>query len=140
VTAAIQRLTRNKTMPTPDEPLLQFIARINAHDTGGIVALCTVDHVFIDSLGNRISSAAQLAQGWNWYFAMFPDYRIEIQTVAVKGDTVLACGLASATHAPTGIAWSIPAAWRAKTANGGIAEWQVYADNKPVHELLARAA
>jgi uncharacterized protein (TIGR02246 family) len=117
-----------------------FVARINAHDAAGVSDMCTSDHVFIDSLGNRMSGAAQLAQGWSWYFAMFPDYAIEIQTVAVQDDTVLACGSASATHAPTGKAWSIPAAWRAKIANGRIAEWQVYADNKPVYELLAGSA
>jgi uncharacterized protein (TIGR02246 family) len=127
-------------MSIAGELFQQFTARINAHDTAGVVGLCTADHVFIDSLGNRMSGAAQLAQGWNWYFAMFPDYRIEIQTVAVEGDTVLACGLASATHVPTGKAWSIPAAWRAQTANGRIAEWQVFADNKPVYELLAGQA
>jgi ketosteroid isomerase-like protein len=126
-------------MSNADQLLRQFIARINAHDAAGVIGLCTADHIFIDSLGNRMSGAAQLAQAWNWYFAMFPDYRIEFQTLVAEGDTVLACGAASATHAPTGTAWSIPAAWRAKIAYGRIAEWQVYADNKPVYELLARS-
>jgi ketosteroid isomerase-like protein len=125
-------------MSNLDSLLRQFVARINAHDAAGLVQMCTADHVFTDSLGNRMSGTAQLEQGWDWYFAMFPDYRIDIQTVAVAGATVLACGIASATHAPTGGAWSIPAAWRANIANGHIAEWQVYADNKPVYELLAR--
>jgi ketosteroid isomerase-like protein len=127
-------------MTNADSLFLRLVARINAHDTAGVVELCTADHVFIDSLGNRMSGAAQLEQGWNWYFTTFPDYKIEIQTVAAQGDTVLACGSASATHAPTRAAWRIPAAWRAKIAHGLVSEWQVYADNKPVYELLARSA
>ena len=44
--------------------LRKFVARINAHDPSGIIALCTIDHVFIDSLGSRLSGHKQLAQGW----------------------------------------------------------------------------
>ena len=42
------------TMPHSTEAiaaLQKFVARINAHDPIGIMALCNVDHVFIDSLG-----------------------------------------------------------------------------------------
>ncbi|HXO18706.1 MAG TPA: nuclear transport factor 2 family protein [Thermoanaerobaculia bacterium] len=115
----------------------EYVARINAHDASGIVALCTPDHVLIDSLGSRLSGHARLEQGWRGYFALFPDYRIEIQEMASAGDLVLACGLAAGTHAVSGAAWRIPAAWRAKVINGHVAEWQVYADNKPVYEILA---
>jgi ketosteroid isomerase-like protein len=65
--------------------LKKFVARINAHDPSGIIALCTSDHVFIDSLGSKLSGHKQLEQG---------------------------C----------------------------IAEWQVYADNKPVYELFSHHA
>ena len=118
----------------------EYIARINAHDASGIVALCTPDHVFIDSLGSRLSGHTRLEQGWHGYFALFPDYRIEIHGMASAEDLVLACGLASGTHADSGAAWRIPSAWRAKVINGQVAEWQVYADNKPVYEILSRSA
>jgi ketosteroid isomerase-like protein len=117
-----------------------FVGRINAHDVAGVTGMCAPEHVFIDSLGNRMSGAVQLDQCWRWYFSMFPDYSIEIQALAARGDTVLACGFAAATHAPTGKAWSIPAAWRATIKDGRVAEWQVYADNKPVYDLLAPQA
>ena len=120
--------------------LERFAAYINAHDPSGIVTLCTDDHVFIDSLGSKLSGLALLEKGWMGYFSLFPDYRIDIQSMASEENLVLACGFASATHAPTGVAWRIPAAWRAKVAAGRIAEWQVYADNKPVYELLSRNA
>jgi ketosteroid isomerase-like protein len=118
--------------------LRAFVACINAQDAAGIVAHCTDDHVFIDSLGSKMSGLARIEQGWAGYFALFPDYRIEIESVATDQDLVLACGFASATHGPTGVAWRIPSAWRARIVDGRVAEWQVYADNKPVYELLSR--
>ena len=51
--------------------LKKFVARINAHDLGGIIALCTTDHVFIDSLGSKLLGHKQLKHGWSGYFASF---------------------------------------------------------------------
>jgi ketosteroid isomerase-like protein len=118
----------------------EFVRRINAHDPKGIVSLCTVDHVFIDSLGSQVSGHERLEQAWSGYFALFPDYRIEVETAASQNKVVLACGFASATHAASKKSWRIPAAWRAVVRDSQIAEWQVYADNKPVYELLSQTA
>jgi ketosteroid isomerase-like protein len=116
----------------------EYVARINAHDARGLVALCTADHVLIDSLGSKLSGSDRLARGWLGYFALFPDYTIEVEALAASGDLVLAAGFAAATHFPSGAAWRIPAAWRARVTGGLLAEWQVYADNKPVYEILSR--
>jgi hypothetical protein len=35
--------------------------------------------------------------------------------------------------------WRIPASWLAVVENGLVKEWRVYADNKPVYDILARA-
>jgi ketosteroid isomerase-like protein len=123
-----------------EKAVREYVARINAHDASSIVALGTADHVFIDSLGSRLSGRTRLEQAWQGYFALFPDYRIEIHGMVSAGDLVLACGLAGGTHAPSGVAWRIPAAWRAKVIDGRLAEWQVYADNKPVYEILSKRA
>ena len=120
--------------------LQKFVARINVHDSSGIIALCTADHVFIDSLGSRLSGRERLEQAWNGYFALFPDYRIEVESAASQHTLVLACGFATATHPASQKAWRIPAAWRAIVKDGQIAEWQVYADNKPVYQLLSQRA
>jgi ketosteroid isomerase-like protein len=56
-----------------------FADRINAHDTQGLIALMSPDHVLIDSLGNKFTRPA-IAAGWAAYFAMVPDYRIRIST------------------------------------------------------------
>lgn len=117
-----------------------FVTRINAHDPKGIIALCTADHVFTDSLGSKLCGLDQLEEGWRTYFSLFPDYQIEIESVVWRDTLVLACGFASATHAPSQTSWRISAAWRAVVANGRISEWQVYADNKPVYELLSHQA
>jgi ketosteroid isomerase-like protein len=115
----------------------KFVAAINAHDPKAIIALCTDDHVFTDSLGTQFTGLSQLEQGWGFYFSLFPDYRVEVQSMLAEQDLVLASGFASGTHAATGIAWRIPAGWRLRIRDGFVAEWQVYADNKPVYELLA---
>ncbi len=53
---------------------------------------------------------------------------------------VLVTGAASATHGPTGRTWRITAAWRALVSGQLIAEWQIYADNKSVYEILSGKA
>jgi len=113
-----------------------FIARINARDARGLVALCTPAHVFVDSLGGRLSGRVSLERGWAGYFSLFPDYRIEVERMMSDGERVLLHGWAAATHGKSGRSWRIPAAWRAVVAGELIAEWQVYADNKPVYEIL----
>jgi hypothetical protein len=120
--------------------LEKFVARINAHDPKGIVALCSADHIFIDSLGSTLSGCERLEQAWAGYSSLFPDYRIEVDAAVSEGALVLACGFASAIHAKSRKAWRIPAAWRAIVRDAEMVEWQVYADNKPVYELLSQWA
>ena len=36
-------------------------------------------------------------------------------------------------------AWEKPDAWRAVIENGLVKEWRVYADNKPVYDILAKS-
>jgi len=115
----------------------QFVAAINCHDVSSLVALMTSDHVFVDGLGNRIEGASRMEAGWRLYFEMCPDYRIETEHVVADGPTVLAAGHAGGTIRR--IEWRIPAAWLAVVRDGKVQEWRVYADNKPVYEILARS-
>jgi ketosteroid isomerase-like protein len=114
----------------------QFVAAINAHDVAAIAALLTPDHLFMDSLGNRVSVAAAMTAGWRGYFDMCADYSIAVDRAMAEGDTVLAAGSAGGTI--DGAAWRIPAAWQAVIHDGRVREWRVFADNKPVYEILAR--
>jgi ketosteroid isomerase-like protein len=124
----------------PIATLEEFVRRINAGEPKRIVSLCTADHIFIDSVGSRMSGREFLEQAWAGYFSLFPDYRIDIDSAISQNAVVLACGFASATDAASKKSWRIPAAWRAVVRDGQIAEWQVYADNKPVYELLSEQA
>ena len=119
----------------------EFIARINGHDVDGIVALCTTEHRFVDGAGRVLTGHEQLQAAWSGYFQLFPDYCVEIESLAVADAVVLAAGSASATAAPgtpKAQRWRIPAAWRAEVRGGLVDLWQVYADNTPVFELLLR--
>ncbi len=67
---------------------------------------------------------------------MCPDYWIRTDHVMEEGDTVLAVGEAGGTV--DGVSWRTPAAWKAVVHDGKLAEGRVFADNKPVYEILAR--
>jgi ketosteroid isomerase-like protein len=113
-----------------------FVAAINSHQPEALAALMAPDHLFVDSLGNRVQGAATMVGGWRGYFAMCPDYWIRLDHLVVEGDTVLAVGEAGGTI--DGVAWRTPAAWQAVIRNGMLMEWRVFADNKPVYDILGK--
>jgi ketosteroid isomerase-like protein len=117
------------------EVFLKFVAAINAHDVEALAALMTSDHRFVDSVGNSVRGASMQA-GWRGYFAMCPDYWIQVDRSISEGDTVLAVGRAGG--AIDRIPWQTPAAWQAVIRDGLVCEWRVFADNKPVYEILAK--
>jgi len=53
-----------------------------------------------------------------------------------EGNTMLVAGEAGGTI--EGEPWRIPAAWKAVICDGTVVEWHVFADNKPVYEILER--
>ena len=120
----------------PVETFAQFAAAINNHDAKAIAALMTADHVFVDGLGNRVQGATAMEDGWSGYFAMCPDYQIRSEHVLAEDGVVLAVGEAGGTI--DGVAWRTPAAWKAVIRDGRVAEFRVFADNKPVYEILAK--
>ncbi len=116
--------------------LNQFVAAINNHDVDALAGLMAADHVFVDSMGNRVQGATSMAAGWRGYFKMCPDYWIRMDYVMTEGNVALAAGEAGGSI--DGFAWRTPAAWKAVVCDGKVAEWRVFADNKPVYEILAR--
>jgi ketosteroid isomerase-like protein len=120
-----------------------FVEAINAHDADALERLMTDDHLFVDSLGSRVVGAGAMIAGWRHYFAMFPDYRIDLDNILTEGSDAMLHGSAHGTlyrdGAPVlGGAWTVAAAWRVVVSGGKISLWQVYADNKQVHDLLER--
>lgn len=129
----------------PVETVLAFLDAINRHDPDKIAGLMTEDHVFIDALGASVRGREKMRAGWRAYFAMCPDYRVSHEDVFRNGDTVAVFGSAGGTIVVNGQSspenkWQIPAAWRVLVHGGLIQEFRVYADNKPVYDILARSA
>jgi len=124
---------------------LRVVDRINAHDVDGLAALLTTDHRFIDSMGTESSGRATLRVGWEQYFRMVPDYRVDVERAFSEGRDVVLIGVARGTYTSDGVLraenrWTTPAAWRAQVQDELVAEWQVYADNEPMRRCIARAA
>lgn len=110
-----------------------FIAAINRWIPSEICSLMTEDHTFIDSAGGIQSGRKNMTAGWEHYFRMFPDYRIEVQSMLQDRNLVAVFGSASGTYnGKRGLIpenrIEMPAAWRAIVENGKVKLWQVYAD------------
>jgi len=130
-------------MRSPVDVVLAFLEKINQHDVEGLVGLLSEDHVFVDSLGSPLQGREKLRAGWRSYFTMCPDYSVSHEEIFASGNVVATFGSAGGTISTQGELkaenrWRIPAAWIASVRNGQLTEWRVYADNKPVYEILAR--
>jgi ketosteroid isomerase-like protein len=131
--------------PTSADVAMAFVAKINAHDVDGLVALMTPDHLFVDALNNSFRGAEQMRQGWKFYLSMFPDYAIEVTDEFERGGVIAMFGKARGTLAVNGKLtrenfWEIPAAWKAVVKDGRVAEWRVYCDNDPARKIMAANA
>jgi hypothetical protein len=82
--------------------------------------------------------------GWRGYFAFCPDYWVSHDEIFATGSRVAVFGAAGGTIAvdgklPAENQWRASAAWLAVVINGRVQQWRVYADNKPVYDILARS-
>jgi ketosteroid isomerase-like protein len=122
---------------------LQFIERINKHDADKLAELMTEDHLFIDSLGHSVRGRDQMRVGWRNYYLFCPDYWVSHEEIFPSGDLVAVFGSAGGTIAAEGKlapenVWLTSAAWLARVERGLVKQWRVYADNKPVYDILSR--
>jgi ketosteroid isomerase-like protein len=118
------------------EAFALFVSAINQHDVETLGALMAQEPVFVDSLGNRVVGVESIKAGWRGYFALCPDYSIRLERVIADGEVALAVGEAEGTI--DGVGWRTPAAWKAVVRSEKVAEWHVFADNRPVYEILAK--
>jgi len=128
----------------PVDVVLQFLEHINQHDADKLAELMTEDHVFIDSLGQSVRGRGKMRTGWESYFAFCPDYWVTHEEIFQHGKLVAVFGAAGGTIATNGKLpaenkWRIPASWMAIVHDGLVKEWRVYADNKPVYDILAKS-
>ena len=115
------------------EVVAAFIATINRHDPAALAELMSEDHTFIDSSGRRVSGRKEMIEGWKAYFAMFPDYRILVDTTLTDNGAIAIFGSVSGTYnGKRGLVpknrIAMPAAWKANVADGKVKLWQVYCD------------
>jgi SnoaL-like domain len=128
---------------TDSKIALRFVEEINAHKVDGLVGLMTTDHVFIDSLGNKVSRP-EIETGWKQYFEMVPDYWIQIERTFSEKDTSILLGKAGGTFVPNGEKmraenkWETPGVWLAEIRNEKVSEWRVYCDNEPIREKMRK--
>jgi uncharacterized protein (TIGR02246 family) len=116
---------------------------INERDAAKLAELMTPDHVFVDSLGNTVLGRDTMRGGWTGYFKMCPDYWVTHEEIFADGNRVAIIGAAGGTIARDGQLvpenkWRTPAAWLAIIEGILMKEWRVYADNKPVYDILAK--
>jgi uncharacterized protein (TIGR02246 family) len=128
---------------SPTETVLQFMDRINQRDADKLAELMTEDHVFVDSLGNSVRGRENMRAGWRGYFAFCPDYRVSHEEVFENANLVAVFGSAGGTIAANGKLppenkWGTSAAWLAVVEKGLVKQWRVYADNKPVYDIMAK--
>ena len=127
--------------PNSADVAMAFVAKINAHDVDGLVALMTPGHLFIDALNSSFRGAEQIATAGN------PILRVSGLRDRSDGRIrsrrqVAIFGKARGTFAANGKLarenfWEVPAAWRAVVKEGRVAEWQVYCDNEPARKIMA---
>jgi ketosteroid isomerase-like protein len=123
-------------MSREEHTVAGFMEAINAHDVAAIATLISADHLFVDSLGHALAGKDAVSAAWRGYFGLCPDYWIDVDQVFHERDCIGIFGAAGGTIG--GSSWRTPAAWLARASDGCVTAWRVFADNKPVYDILAR--
>ena len=124
------------------EIIREFIESINTANIEKLSYLMSDDHEFIDSRGICMNGKDNMKKAWESYFNLFPDYKIKITDTIHADSYILLLGYASGTFKPDNAEadiknhWKVPATWKAIVKDDKIQQWQVYADNSPVMEII----
>ena len=121
--------------------VLSYIDAINKADIDGLLNLMTDDHILIDSQNNKMTGKDNLRQAWIGYFDLFPDYKIEVNEILEKDSLICILGYASGTYKnlkndDNSNFWKIPLALAAIIKDNYISQWQIYADNLVVIDII----
>src|ERR1039457_3900549 len=79
-----------------------FVNAINHRSPEEIASFMTEDHVFVDSLGTRVTGRQQMKKGWQGYFSTVPDYTITVDETFADGSVVVMLGAAQGTYSSGG--------------------------------------
>jgi len=121
--------------------VLDYIAAINEADLDRILSLMSDDHIMIDSQDHKMTGKDNLRQAWIGYFGLFPDYKIEVNEILEKDSLICILGYASGTYKnlkndDNSNFWKIPLALAAIIKDNYISQWQIYADNLVVIDII----
>ncbi len=138
---SITSLIKSQNVMSDKAVFENFVAAINSGDVNTIYNYMSEDHVHIDGQGNKVQGREKVQAGWEGYFRMFRDYKIEINSFTENATVFLAEGTAEGTYGDTKSVsgdnyFKIPAAWKAVIENGKVKQWQIFADTKVTGEII----
>ena len=116
---------------------MRFNEMINARDLDGLGTLMTDDHTFVDAAGQAVVGRTACLAAWRGFFAGFPSYRNEFESVRSSGETVVITGR---SHCAELTELAGPALWTAETEGDLVRVWQVYEDTRAARHRLGIGA
>ena len=127
----------------PVETALAFVKAINSKSISGMYDLMTADHTFIDADGTQTCGNDRMREGWKDYFALVPDFNIDVAETFVRDNTVMMTGTATGTFTRNGTldpeySWTVPAAWRVVVEDERVVVWQLYVNPESMRSILDR--
>src|SRR5258706_3986360 len=82
------------------DTVLEFVARINAHDVAGILDLMADDYRFINSAGHAVRGKAFMRATWRAHFVQYPDFQIRADRVLADTESFCIFGRAQLSYNP----------------------------------------
>jgi ketosteroid isomerase-like protein len=121
--------------------VIRFVKAINDHDINEIVNLMSEDHIFIDAANHKTVGKKGMKEGWERYYELFPDYKIEISDITENESVIGLFGNVNATYKNltnklNSNFWRITASWKAIAENNKIKHWQVYCDYSDLFKII----
>ena len=111
---------------TPELVVLKFVETINAADSKTLIKLQTVDFTLIDMEGQVFCGR----DGWETYFASYPQYKIHVQKILKSGSGVAIIGRTTGSHLSPALEKKETVLWTAEVRNRCVSRWRIYSDIK----------
>ncbi len=121
----------------------EFIELINDHQPHELSSMMTEDHVLVDAQGNKFTGLESATEVWKDYFAVWPDYWIDMEEIFAVEEKIYGFGTVSGTytgHLPGKAQhfFKIPLALKAIVEGEKIKSWQIIADTKKQSEIIRK--
>jgi len=102
----------------------RFVEAINHGDSKALVKLQTEGFMLVDAEGGVFRGR----DGWEGYFADYPNYKIHVEKVLTGGSCVAIIGKTTGSQVPPEIEAKETVLWTAEIRDGLVAEWRLYTD------------